>query len=202
MKLFKYAMVVLFVVKMATALANDSTTRVIISGSDPMIKVQAVKGDRYRIFFQGEQMENVWLRIYDKYREKLYSEEFKSTLEFAKLYDFANLPDGEYYIEFSGKGWRKTEKLEILRIKNQKDFTAQLTTFEGSGKVLLQIDNPEIQEVYVYVEDKRGAVMFDDSIELNKDGSRTFRFDGFAKGTYTFRVYAGETTQTEQLSLN
>ncbi|MEM6806944.1 MAG: hypothetical protein AAF696_36425, partial [Bacteroidota bacterium] len=169
--------------------------------NEPTIRVQAIQEDRFRVFFQGEESQNVWLRIYDRNRVLLYSEAFKGTSEFAKLYNLANLPEGIYFLEFSGKGWKRSEKVELGQSAAKKEFQADITTFEDSRKVILKLDNPEIKEVFVYVQNKWGEYLFNDMVQLNEDGSRTFRFEGYPQGAYTFWVKAGKTTQTELIRL-
>lgn len=202
MKVFNYVWVVLFLLGMTTASANDFTTRVSSEANDPQIKVMSVKDNKYRIFYQGTQKENVRLTIYDKDREKVYSEAFKGTLEFAKLYDFTKMPQGVYFIEFSGKGWRKKEKVELLKLGGVEALEAKLTQMGKNDKVFLQIDNPEIKEVTLLIENSRGEIMFNDKVELDAQGGRVFRFEGFIQGAYTFRIFSGTVAKTEVLSLD
>lgn len=201
MKVFKHVWVVLFLVGMATASANDFTTRVSIEANDPQIKVLSVKDNKYRIFYQGTQKENVRLSIYDQNREIVYSEAFKSTLEFAKLYDFTKMPQGVYFIEFSGKGWRKKEKVELLKLRGGEPLEATLTQMGKDDKVFLQIDNPEIKEINLLIESSKGEILFNDKVELDARGSRVFRFEGFIHGAYTFRIFSGSVAHTQVLSL-
>lgn len=201
MKVFKIVMVAVFMLGIATATANDFTTRVYEEANEPQIKVQSVEANRFRIFYQGTLKENVRLSIYDTNRERVYSEDFRGATAFAKLYDFNSLPQGTYYIEVSGKGWRKKEKVERSKLALDKGFEVNLTQMEGGSKVLLEIDDPEIKEVALMIEDRRGEILFNDKVELTQEGKRVIRFEGYVNGAYTFRVFSGTQAQTEVLSL-
>ncbi len=159
-KLFAF-LVVAFLVTGATAAKSPST----ISNS-----ILQKNGSLIKLFYKGTIESKVYVSIFDRQSNLIFSEVVDNTDEFTRLYNFSQLKQGSYKFKISNG---IDHVVQYIEHKNMPAFeSARLIKMkEGNDRYMLLVPNKKQQAMDIIVYDANGEQAYRANHHLTGDFS-------------------------------
>ncbi|MEM7371570.1 MAG: hypothetical protein AAF587_23350 [Bacteroidota bacterium] len=185
-----------------TTWAKDTTTATAsTSFNGPMIKVvpQSESGV-YHVSFLSPESVNLTIKVMDDDGKELYQERLRNVRQFSKKFRLASPKEGAYTFLVAGKGWRIKENVQYVR-QIETPLKASLLTVQDPKRVLLHVSGAESDEVFVSISDAYGTLLFEEYVQLDKEGYRCFNLNHMQSGRFSFTVYDNQLSAEEMIML-
>ena len=146
------------------------------------------------------------LYIKDKKGKTVFTERIKQDGSYAKIFDFTNLPDNEYYFELD-----KAYEITVLPFKIERDTIAlinelrndimkpQLITKDEMVILSRDTDNAQSLEIEIYYEGY--DLVYNEELYLEGKLKRRYDFSTSSRGEYLFHITYNDRTFSETIEI-
>lgn len=152
---------------------------------------------RYKLVYPIKKTEQVRIRIYDSENHLLLSEKVENHVGFMKSYDFSNLSDGIYTINIQSPSGIVSKEVYYRYLKNDIDFYVEKDPYNKAFRLVVK--GVKKDPVYVDIMDEESEKIFEDTIDVGKSFSRTYRFKGKMPENIFFRVSSADRSVTKEV---
>lgn len=152
---------------------------------------------RYKLVYPIKKTEQVRIRIYDNENHLLLSEKVENHVGFMKSYDFSNLSDGIYTINIQSPSGIISKEVYHRYLKNDIDFSVEKDPDNKAFRLVVK--GVKKDPVYVDIMDAESDKIFEDTIDVGKSFSRTYRFSGKVPENIFFRVSSADRSVTKEV---
>ncbi|MFP4089766.1 MAG: hypothetical protein ACLFUB_08040 [Cyclobacteriaceae bacterium] len=147
------------------------------------------------------------IRILNEEGETIYREQF-NTSAYAKKYDLSQLQAGSYKLVLSSGALSLSEKfivdakgavsvLEEPKVENFRPIIIR----HNDKKVDVMMQNPFDKEVNISIVDRRGNVLYQDSVAPDAQVARRLNLSKLSRDRYTLLISSGQFSYAEEVSL-
>jgi len=150
------------------------------------VQIIPEQGARYKLVYPVKKSESVRVSIYDQHNRIMLSEYVKNQEGFMKSYDFSNLADGIYQVHIESASGILTK--EIVHKYRQDDIDFYVERDKHSKSYRLVVKGVKNTPVYVDIMNAKRDMIFEDTIEIGKAFSRTYRFKRSLPDNLLFRI--------------
>jgi hypothetical protein len=191
--------VVITVISTGWAIAQEvSTSEMEASKRIPeSIQVLYEFDARYKLVYPVKKTEQVRIRIYDDENRLLLSEKVENHEGFMKSYDFSNLSDGMYTINIQSPSGIISKEVYHKYQKNDIDFSVERDPENKSFRLV--VSGVQKETVYIDIMDEKSVKIYEDTVEVGKSFSRTYRFKGKVPENVLFRVSSANSSLTKEV---
>jgi hypothetical protein len=139
------------------------------------VRLEEVSGAVYRLVYPVRSAGFVFVKIYNRENQLIYSDRIKNRNGFTRPYDFTGLPDGNYNFQiWSGSG--KISRNLILRNPvNHLDVAVEETKNPESYRLIVKGVTRE--PIYVDIYDENEELVYGETLDVDKDFSRIYSFE-------------------------
>lgn len=152
---------------------------------------------RYKLVYPIKKTEQVRIKIYDNENHLLLSEKVENHEGFMKSYDFSNLSDGIYTINIQSPSGIISKEVYHRYQKNDIDFSVERDKDNKAFRLVVR--GVRKDPVYVDIMDEESEKIFEDTIDVGKSFSRTYRFKGKVPENIFFRVSSADRSVTKEV---
>ncbi len=152
---------------------------------------------RYKLVYPVKKTEQVRIRIYDDENHLLLSEKVENHKGFMKSYDFSNLSDGMYTINIQSPSGVISKEVYHRFQSNDIDFSVERNPDNESFRLV--VSGVRKEPVFVDIMDDNRVRIYEDTIEVGKSFSRTYRFKGRVPQNVLFRVSSANSSITKEV---
>ena len=143
-------------------------------------------GSIFKLFYRGEQVGKVRVKIYNEDGQVVFSETLQNTENFMRPYNFSVLPEGEYVIALSDKQATRTQKVSHKRSSPAR--IAHLTRLDNHQcKYMLAVPNDGRDALTVRIYDEKLKMVYQDTQIINGDFAKVYNLDRI-DGDHTFEI--------------
>jgi hypothetical protein len=152
---------------------------------------------RYKLVYPIKKTEQVRIRIYDDENHLLLSEKVENHKGFMKSYDFSNLSDGMYTINIQSPSGVISKEVYHRYQRDDIDFSVERNPDNESFRLV--VSGVRKDPVFVDIMDENRERIFEDTIDVGKSFSRTYRFKGRVPENVLFRVSSKNSSLTKEV---
>jgi hypothetical protein len=152
---------------------------------------------RYKLVYPVKKTEQVRIRIYDDENHLLLSEKVENHKGFMKSYDFSNLSDGMYTINIQSPSGVISKEVYHRYQRDDIDFSVERNPDNESFRLV--VSGVRKDPVFVDIMDENRERIFEDTIDVGKSFSRTYRFKGRVPENVLFRVSSKNSSLTKEV---
>ena len=191
--------VLVIVISTGWAMAQEVSTSEMEASKKIPESIQVVPefDARYKLVYPVKKTEQVRIRIYDDENHLLLSENVENHKGFMKSYDFSNLSDGMYTINIQSPSGIISKEVYHRYKKNDIDFSVERDPENKSFRLV--VHGVLKEPVYVDIMDEKSVKIFEDTVDIGKGFSRTYRFDGILPENILFRVSSANNSVTKEV---
>ncbi len=172
-----------------------------VSANGKVAVVPYLKTNYTLIAAESGEAEISSIAIMDRFGETVYSSrQVASKAGFSKLFDFANLSDGEYKVRLRVKSGSALE--ETFLVKNgmvaSKSFSEMVEVSENEVRIWSDKDflfvshlNRAMRPVVINVKDSSGSVVYKHTLPADLTYSGKYDVAALPKGDYTISLLSG-----------
>ena len=191
--------VLITVVSTGWAIAQEVSTSEMEASKKIPESIQVVPefNARYKLVYPVKKTEQVRIRIYDDENHLLLSENVENHKGFMKSYDFSNLSDGMYTINIQSPSGVISKEVYHRYQKDDIDFSVERNPDNESFRLV--VSGVRKEPVFVDIMDENRVRIFEDTIDVGKSFSRTYRFKGRVPENVLFRVSSAKNSVTKEV---
>lgn len=152
---------------------------------------------RYKLVYPVKKTEQVRIRIYDDENHLLLSENVENHKGFMKSYDFSNLSDGMYTINIQSPSGVISKEVYHRYQKDDIDFSVERNPDNESFRLV--VSGVRKEPVFVDIMDENRERIYEDTVDVGKSFSRTYRFKGRVPENVLFRVSSTNSSLTKEV---
>jgi len=152
---------------------------------------------RYKLVYPVKKTEQVRIRIYDDENRLLLSEKVENHKGFMKSYDFSNLSDGMYTINIQSPSGVISKEVYHRYQKDDIDFSVERNPDNESFRLV--VSGVRKEPVFVDIMDENRERIYEDTVDVGKSFSRTYRFKGRVPENVLFRVSSANSSVTKEV---
>ena len=161
------------------------------------VRVVSELDSRYKLVYPIKKTEQVRISIYDDENHLLLSEKVENHEGFMKSYNFSNLSDGIYTIYIQSPSGVISKSIYHQYQRNDIDFSVEKDPLNKSFRLVVKGVRKET--VYVDILDDESEKIFEDTIDVGKSFTRTYRFKGKFPENISFRVSSANRSVTKEV---
>jgi hypothetical protein len=161
------------------------------------VQVVSELDSRYKLVYPIKKTEQVRIRIYDDENHLLLSEKVENHEGFMKSYNFSNLSDGIYTINIQSPSGVISKSIYHQYQRNDIDFSVEKDPLNKSFRLVVK--GVRKDPVYVDILDDESEKIFEDTIDVGKSFTRTYRFKGKLPENISFRVSSANRSVTKEV---
>ena len=191
--------VLIIVIGAGWATAQEASTSEMEASKKMPENVQVVTelDSHYKLVYPVKKTEQVRIRIYDSENHLLLSEKVENQEGFMKSYDFSNLSDGIYTINIQSPSGIVSKEVYHKYQRNDIDFSVERDPDNKSFRLVVR--GVKKDPVFVDIMDDANVKIFEDTIDVGKSFSRTYRFKGKVPENISFRVSSADHSVTKEV---
>lgn len=191
--------VLIIVIGAGWATAQEASTSEMEASKKMPENVQVVTelNSHYKLVYPVKKTEQVRIRIYDSENHLLLSEKVENQEGFMKSYDFSNLSDGMYTINIQSPSGIISKEVFHRYKKNDIDFSVERDPVNKSFRLV--VSGVRKEPVYVDIMNEKNIMIFEDTVDVGKSFSRTYRFKGRLPENILFRVSSANSSVTKEV---
>ncbi len=152
---------------------------------------------RYKLVYPVKKTEQVRIRIYDDENHLLLSENVENHKGFMKSYDFSNLSDGMYTINIQSLSGVISKEVYHRYQKDDIDFSVERNPDNESFRLV--VSGVRKEPIFVDIMDENRERIYEDTVDVGKSFSRTYRFKGRVPENVLFRVSSANSSITKEV---
>lgn len=138
------------------------------------IRLEEVNGTVYRLVYPVQNKGVVFVKIYNRDNQLIYSDRIKNMSGFTRPYDFAGLPDGQYKFRIWTEAGTIKRNLVHRNPVNRLDVAVEETRNPESYKLIVKGVTRE--PLYVDIYNENEELVFGEMLDVDKDFSRVYSF--------------------------
>lgn len=191
--------VLLTVISTAWVKAQEVSTSEMEASKEIPESIQVVPefDARYKLVYPVKKTEQVRIRIYDDENRLLLSEKVENHKGFMKSYDFSNLSDGMYTINIQSPSGVISKEVYHRYQKDDIDFSVERNPDNESFRLV--VSGVRKEPVFVDIMDENRERIYEDTVDVGKSFSRTYRFKGRVPENVLFRVSSANSSVTKEV---
>ncbi|MGD9327943.1 MAG: hypothetical protein PVH48_03185 [Cyclobacteriaceae bacterium] len=191
--------VLVIVISTGWAMAQEVSTSEMEASKKIPESIQVVPefDARYKLVYPIKKTEQVRIRIYDDENHLLLSENVENHKGFMKSYDFSNLSDGMYTINIQSPSGVISKEVYHRYQKDDIDFSVERNPDKESFRLV--VSGVRKEPVFVDIMDENRERIYEDTIDVGKSFSRTYRFKGRVPENVLFRVSSTNSSLTKEV---
>lgn len=191
--------VLVIVISTGWAMAQEVSTSEMEASKKIPENIQVVPefDAHYKLVYPIKKTEQVRIRIYDDENHLLLSENVENQKGFMKSYDFSNLSDGMYTINIQSPSGVISKEVYHRYQKDDIDFSVERNPDNESFRLV--VSGVRKDPVFVDIMDENRERIFEDTIDVGKSFSRTYRFKGRVPENVLFRVSSTNSSVTKEV---
>lgn len=151
-----------------TALATEEKPK-----SSPMGLAVVKSETGFKVFYKGNKVSDVTVKIYNEEGEQVFSETLKNLDNFMRPYNLNTLSEGEYTVELSNSEGKSKEKI-TFSTKSSGGRMMDVARLKNSGKYLLRVSNKGEEKLDVKVFDGFGDLVYESSENIKGDFAKVY----------------------------
>ena len=178
--LTKNLLAVLLTVIGTTAFANEND-------ASRLTIVPQKGGDAYKLIYQSETPEPVFVSIKDQSGDFILREKFTRTDGFILPVNFRNVKTGTYHVEIKGRKDAVTET--ISHVSKSDLLKSRVFIQNNNGKMGIVGYDLGASDLYVEIYDSKSNLVYNDRINANGVLNKTFQFEKINSDWVDVEVY-------------
>ena len=158
---------------------------------DPNSRIAVLKtGSTVKLLYKSEEQADVKISIFNANHQIVFSEKIKNTGSFARPYNFALLPEGDYSIQLTNGADTQIEHISYAGTTYRKKAVtkpAHVMHVPGTEKFLLAIPNRGQEKLNITIYNNKDVVLYNGAEEVSGDFAKIYNLKG-STGFITFVI--------------
>lgn len=155
-------------------------------------------GEVFKVIYKSPDLSNVKVSIVDNNGTEVYAEKLISIQEFARPYNFSELPKGDYTIFVEDGSGKKSEKIHFI----DQPWIAHISRLKDEGvKVMVAVPNKGVTDFTLQVLDPNDQLIYTENQKIDADYAKVFNLKNLGYGA-TINLVNHATGQTKSLVVN
>jgi hypothetical protein len=143
-----------------------------IKGSSSVAVTNAMGSTLYKVYYKGDRPLKVKISIVDEKGSTVLNETIRNLDGFIRPYNFYGLPEGQYTIKVEDENGKTVEKVNYKSGRIEK--LIQIHKLAGENKYLLSISSPKPEDVFIYIFDDKGNLVYNEIQSIKKDFAQVY----------------------------
>jgi hypothetical protein len=157
--------------------------------------VAAKETSVFKVIYEGSNVGNVLLTIYNENGSIVYTEAIKGIEKFIRPVNFDGMVAGEYNIEISDSNGKQSQKVSVGSTVNFKKGSvvkgAHVAKVGADAKYLLSVANNGAKEINVRILDGDSNLVFSEKISATGDFAKVYSLKQ-VQGNPTFEIISND----------
>lgn len=170
-----------------------SFTTFAFAGHTPILSTKVQTKTKFSLRLVNLKKANTKIEIKDLKNRTLYAEKLKSKEDYVKVFNFKDLPKGNYTIKVTWKGGEITQpiiyKFKTMEITRLAQQTINTPTFDiAQNKIKVGLIKSIKQKAKTLILDQTGKVVYKDKFDDAGKIKRQYNLSQLEEGDYTIQV--------------
>jgi len=144
-----------------------------IKGSSSVAVTNSMGSTLYKVYYKSDRPGKVKVSIIDEKGYTVLNETMRKMDGFIRPYNFDGLPEGQYTIKVEDETGKTVEKINYKSGRVEKLIRIKKLASEDN-KYLLSISSPKPEDVFIYIFDDKGNLVFNEIQSIKKDFAQVY----------------------------